>query len=61
MKAEMLFFVRDELPEVKYINTGNADFNAPMVSINERMGFKRHRTELCYRFELEALRLLLSA
>ena len=61
LKAEMMFFVRDELPEVKYINTGNADTNAPMVSINERMGFKRHRTELCYRFELEALHLLLSA
>jgi mycothiol synthase len=60
LKAEMMFFVRDELPGVKYINTGNADTNAPMVSINERMGFKRHQTELCYRFELEALQLLLS-
>lgn len=60
LKAEMMFFIRDELPEVKYINTGNADTNAPMVSINERMGFKRHHTELCYRFELEALHLLFS-
>jgi len=60
LKAEMMFFIRDELPEVKYINTGNADTNAPVVSINERMGFKRHQTELCYRFELEALRLLFS-
>jgi mycothiol synthase len=24
LKAEMMFFIRDELPEVKYINTGNA-------------------------------------
>jgi GNAT superfamily N-acetyltransferase len=60
LKAEMMFFIRDELPEVQYIHTGNADTNAPMVSINERMGFKKHQTELCYRFELEALRLLLS-
>jgi GNAT superfamily N-acetyltransferase len=60
LKAEMMFFIRDELPEVKYINTGSADTNAPMVSINERMGFKRNQTELCYRFESEALRLLFS-
>ena len=60
LKAEMMFFIRDELPEVRYISTGNADTNTPMVSINERMGFKRHQTELCYQFELEALRLLFS-
>jgi mycothiol synthase len=60
LKAEMQFSIRDELPWVEYINTGNADTNAPMRSINERMGFKRHHTELCYRFELEALQLLLS-
>ena len=55
LKAEMMFFIRDELPEVRAINTGNADANAAMVSINERMGFKRYQRELCYRFELEAL------
>jgi hypothetical protein len=55
LKAEMMFFVRDELPEARYINTGNADTNAAMVAINERMGFKRYQTELCFRFELEAL------
>ena len=60
LKAEMMFFIRDELPEVTYINTGNASTNAPMGSINERMGFERYQTELCYRFELEALRLLFS-
>jgi mycothiol synthase len=60
LKAETMFFVRDELPEVRYINTGNADTNAAMVSINERMGFKRCQTELCYRFELEALHRLFS-
>jgi mycothiol synthase len=60
LKAEMVFFIRDELPEVNIINTGNAATNTAMVSINERMGFKRHHKELCYRFELEALRLLLA-
>jgi GNAT superfamily N-acetyltransferase len=60
LRAEMMFFIRDALPEAKYINAGTADTNAPMVSISNRMGFKRHHTELCYRFEVEALRLLLS-
>ena len=55
LKAEMLLFVRDQFPEVKYVNTGNADTNAPMMSINERMGFRRYHTEICYRFELETL------
>jgi GNAT superfamily N-acetyltransferase len=60
LRAEMMFFIRDALPEAKYINAGTADTNAPMVSISDRMGFKRHHTELCYRFEVEALRPLLS-
>jgi GNAT superfamily N-acetyltransferase len=59
LKAEMVFFIRDQLPEARYINTGNADTNAAMVSINERMGFKRHQTERCFRFDLEALDRLL--
>jgi GNAT superfamily N-acetyltransferase len=60
LRAEMMFFIRDTLPEAKCINAGTADTNAPMVSISERMGFRRHHTEVCYRFELEALRLLFS-
>lgn len=55
LKADMLLFIRDTLPGVKYINTGNADSNAPMLSINERMGFKRYQTEICCKFELEQL------
>ena len=60
LKAEMMFFMRDELPEARYINTGNADMNAAMVAINERMGFKKYQTELCFRFELEPLHRLIS-
>lgn len=55
LRAEMMFFIRDALPEAKYVNAGTADTNAPMVSISERMGFRRHHTEMCYRFELGAL------
>ncbi len=56
LKADMLLFIRDTLPGVEYVNTGNADSNAPMLSINQRMGFKKYQTEICYKFELQRLR-----
>ena len=56
LKAEMLLHVREHFPEVSMILTGNADENAPMLSINKRMGFKRYLPEAEYKFELAALR-----
>lgn len=56
LKADMLLFVRDHLPEVQYINTGNADANAPMMAINRRMGFRRHLAERCFKFDLQEMR-----
>jgi RimJ/RimL family protein N-acetyltransferase len=55
LKADMLLHVRDNLPEAKIITTGNADSNAPMLSINERMGFKRHVGEIVYKFDVAEL------
>lgn len=43
LKADLLFYIRDTLPGAKFIDTGNAGNNAPMLSINERMGFKLHK------------------
>ncbi|NHJ47397.1 MAG: GNAT family N-acetyltransferase [Asgard group archaeon] len=43
LKADLMFHIRDNLPEVLFIDTGNANNNAPMLSINERMGFKLYR------------------
>ncbi len=43
LKAAMLLRVREELPEVKVVITGNATINAAMLSINVRLGFKPHR------------------
>lgn len=42
LKAKMLLYIRREYPDVKYISTGNADSNTPMLSINQRLGFKKH-------------------
>jgi GNAT superfamily N-acetyltransferase len=43
VKAAMLLHVRSEFPEVKVVVTGNATINAPMLSINDRLGFKPYK------------------
>ena len=55
LKAAMLFWYHDKYPNIKYISTGNADTNAPMLSINERMGFKTFISNTEYSFEAEKL------
>jgi GNAT superfamily N-acetyltransferase len=55
LKAEMLLWLKDEFPDVTYISTGNATDNVPMLSINERMGFKEHNTGSAYKFQIEDL------
>ena len=52
LKAEMLVFIKNTFPDVKYVITGNADMNAPMLSINERMGFREYLKEKCYTIKL---------
>lgn len=55
LKAEMLLYIRKKYPDLLYIITGNADSNAPMLSINERMGFKRYLGWKAYKFDTEEL------
>ncbi len=43
LKADMAFYIKEKYPNISYISTGNADENAPMRSINERMGYKFHK------------------
>ena len=52
LKAEMLLYIRRQYPDVKYISTGNADSNAPMLSINQRLGFKRHLPIKIYKLKI---------
>jgi GNAT superfamily N-acetyltransferase len=40
LKAANLLALRRELPQVRYLNTWNAEANAQMVSVNERLGFQ---------------------
>lgn len=43
LKAAMIEEMRKKYPQVKIITTGNADSNAPMLSINHRLGFKGYK------------------
>jgi GNAT superfamily N-acetyltransferase len=43
IKAYMLERLHRLYPEAEWISTGNADSNGPMLAINRKMGFKRHR------------------
>ncbi|MFQ5909004.1 MAG: GNAT family N-acetyltransferase [Thermoplasmata archaeon] len=55
LKAENLLRVRRELPEVNVVVTGNATTNAAMLSINERLGFQKHKDGVVAQMSLEAL------
>ncbi len=53
LKAAMLLHIRKEYPGVKYITTGNADSNAPMMAINSKLGFKRHLPVRLYKLKIK--------
>ncbi|MDX1534623.1 MAG: GNAT family N-acetyltransferase [Thermoplasmata archaeon] len=55
LKAAMLLRVREEFPQVRVVLTGNAFSNAPMLSINERLGFKLYREGMEVQIPLEDL------
>ncbi|MFW9923364.1 MAG: GNAT family N-acetyltransferase [Candidatus Thorarchaeota archaeon] len=55
LKAEMMYYIKEKYPDVKYIRTGNADVNAPMLAINNRMGFKGFQKNYAYKFTLKEL------
>ena len=50
LKAQMILYVKENYSEVTYITTGNAEHNAPMMSINNRLGFKMAYEEKSYKF-----------
>ena len=56
LKAEMLFHIKNHFPTVEYVETGNNDRNTAMLSINTRMGFKRHKNETFFEFDINDLR-----
>jgi GNAT superfamily N-acetyltransferase len=55
LKAAMLKRVWGELPLLRLVRTGNATANAPMLAINEAMGFREVRATMAWQFDVEAL------
>jgi len=55
LKAELLYRFHERYPELVYITTGNADSNAPMLSINRRMGFKTFKEDITFNFDTQHL------
>lgn len=55
LKAANLLTMLDRYPEVDRVRTGNADSNAPMLSINRAMGFKPFISRMVWQFEVADL------
>ena len=55
LKATMLREIREQFPTVTTVVTGNATTNAPMLSINNRLGFKIHKESLVAQIKTKAL------
>lgn len=60
LKGAMLLKIRDEFPEVEVVSTENATSNAPMLAINERMGFQLIREAYTYQIDVEKVKKYIS-
>lgn len=52
IKVVNLNYARVQRPELRVIDTGNADSNPYMVGINEAMGFRPHRRSVEWQLDL---------
>lgn len=55
LKAAMLERVLAAYPDVKYIRTGNANVNTPMLKINRALGFKPYLSATVWQLQRSAL------
>lgn len=55
LKASMIQKVLTERPVVKRIRTGNANSNAPMLAINNELGFKFYKSGVVWQLEMTKL------
>lgn len=53
LKAAMLAKVLRERPEVRFVRTGNATMNAPMLKINHELGFRLYNTITLWQVAVE--------
>jgi len=60
-KGVMLLRIRRERPSVRVVRTGNAFSNAPMLAINDAMGFEVVSTRIDWQADADAVRQALGA
>ncbi len=56
LKAAMIQKVLVERPVVEHIRTGNANSNAPMLAINNQLGFELYRSRTIWQLEIARLK-----
>lgn len=56
LKATMIEKVLSERPQVKRVRTGNANSNAPMLRINDAMGFRPYKDWTTWQVEVTKVR-----
>ena len=55
LKAAMLLDMHEHHPEVTFVDTSNFNNNSPMLSINERVGFKPFEQYVFYKMRVQDL------
>lgn len=55
VKAAMMLYVRETYPQVERLVTGNNTTNAPMLSINHRLGYKLHKVDISFQIKKSEL------
>jgi len=60
LKAAMLEKILAERPQARFVRTGNADMNVPMLKINDELGFKPYIAEAIWQVETEKVAQYLS-
>lgn len=56
LKAAMLQKIMAEQPDVKFIRTGNAASNAPMLAINNALGFELYESVIEWQIEVDKIK-----
>lgn len=56
LKAKMILFIQQTYPDVVFISTGSISDNAPMLAINNQMGFQKILEGVTYKTDLRSLK-----
>lgn len=55
IKAAMLQYIKETYPDTKWVVTGNANSNAPMLAINKALGFREYKSGKAYQMSKDKL------